>query len=560
MANNLRIVITASDRATATVRRVKDAIGQFTKPIRDVKASVGALAKETGLTRVGKGLSNITKGAAKVLQSVTGMKGGILGLGVLGPGGVIAAIGAVTTAVVAMSREWAKTGAGILRSTQVLDIASDRFQTLSGAAEAFGLDAGTMQDGLKSLGNTMEDALYGRNQQALLMMRRLGIEMHKTKNGSVDLQRGLYDVADAIARTKNVEAQGVIARTFGVEALLPLLQKGSKGLKEFEAQSRATGAVMSKEQLEKAQRLTTAYNLLGQSIKGAANRLMADLAPALTHTANDLQKVFEGTWTLFPETAPPAAKGKPKAPVPGKPPAPRPAMPAAKTQRPALPFVTVTPAKVMPKMALPPRPPVSPPMPAAGGKSASASSQAMAFYLSQGWTREQAAALVGNLAWESGLNPGQTGDSGGAYGLAQWHRDRAEAFKRFSGKSLVGSSLSDQLAFSQFELTHGGERHAGNALRGARSLNDALSAVLYDYERPRNPAASINQRLALAQRFYGEAGGGAGRDVQMASTQKHELEITLKGLPAGVTAEAKSPTTKVASVRVDYSLPDLATM
>ncbi|WP_408737442.1 phage tail tip lysozyme, partial [Acetobacter fabarum] len=61
------------------------------------------------------------------------------------------------------------------------------------------------------------------------------------------------------------------------------------------------------------------------------------------------------------------------------------------------------------------------------------------------------------------------GDNGTAYGIAQWHKDRQDDFKRIMGRDIHGSSREDQLKFMQWELDHqsylGGDeiRHARTA-------------------------------------------------------------------------------------------------
>src|SRR5690606_17919333 len=47
--------------------------------------------------------------------------------------------------------------------------------------------------------------------------------------------------------------------------------------------------------------------------------------------------------------------------------------------------------------------------------------EAMGFFESKGWTRAQAAGIVGNLQAESGVDPNRRQNGGGpGYGLAQW--------------------------------------------------------------------------------------------------------------------------------------------
>lgn len=145
-------------------------------------------------------------------------------------------------------------------------------------------------------------------------------------------------------------------------------------------------------------------------------------------------------------------------------------------------------------------------------------SQAMQYFMSQGWTEAQAAGIVANLTRESGMNAGAVGDKGKAYGLGQWHPDRQAAFKRFSGSDIKGSSLAQQLAFVQYELMHG-EREAGTMLRASRSATQAGAAMSWYYERPANGGAEATLRGQMAAGLVGgipssmvgaQSGAGAG--------------------------------------------------
>ncbi|WP_159876859.1 phage tail tip lysozyme [Aquitalea denitrificans] len=122
--------------------------------------------------------------------------------------------------------------------------------------------------------------------------------------------------------------------------------------------------------------------------------------------------------------------------------------------------------------------------PAAPAGNMDVKSMAMAFFQKAGWTKEQASGLVANLMAESKLNPGAVGDSGTAFGIAQWHPDRQANFAKWSGKDIRQSTLQDQLAFVVHELTKGSEWRAGKMLRFADSAQRAGEIVSRYYERP----------------------------------------------------------------------------
>jgi hypothetical protein len=105
----------------------------------------------------------------------------------------------------------------------------------------------------------------------------------------------------------------------------------------------------------------------------------------------------------------------------------------------------------------------------------------MNILVEQGWSKEDAAAIMGNLRAESSLDPTAIGDSGKAVGVAQWHPDRQATFKKIMGKDIKDSTYEDQVLFVDWELknTH---KKAGEKIKSAKSLEEKAQAVEGSYE------------------------------------------------------------------------------
>lgn len=113
---------------------------------------------------------------------------------------------------------------------------------------------------------------------------------------------------------------------------------------------------------------------------------------------------------------------------------------------------------------------------------------AMGFFMSRGWTKEQAAGIVGNLFAESELNPhavnkGDGSDGSDSIGAGQWNKGRATALKAFAAQQGKDwRDISVQYAFVDHELRNN-ERSAGDRLRAAKDVRSATEAMIM-YERP----------------------------------------------------------------------------
>jgi len=148
-------------------------------------------------------------------------------------------------------------------------------------------------------------------------------------------------------------------------------------------------------------------------------------------------------------------------------------------------------------------------------KVADRSNAAIAYYQSRGWTKEQAAGIVGNLLAESklntgALNPGDGRDGSNSIGVAQWNSGRAQALKKFAAANKADwRDFGVQLAFVDHELRTD-EKAAGDALRNAKTVDEATAAFI-GYERPAgwsaaNPRGAHNYqgRLKYAAQAAGE--------------------------------------------------------
>lgn len=122
--------------------------------------------------------------------------------------------------------------------------------------------------------------------------------------------------------------------------------------------------------------------------------------------------------------------------------------------------------------------------------------RAMEFFQSKGLSAHAAAGIVGNLIHESsGLNTTIKGDSGKAFGIAQWHPDRQKGLKALAKSR--GTDISDfdtQLEYVWQEL-NSTEKKALDKLLNSKNTQEATMAFM-SYERPGNP--QFQKRLNYA--------------------------------------------------------------
>ncbi len=78
------------------------------------------------------------------------------------------------------------------------------------------------------------------------------------------------------------------------------------------------------------------------------------------------------------------------------------------------------------------------------------------FWTARGYSTSDAAAIMANIYAESGGSATARGDNGKAYGLAQWHPDRAAAIKAGTGIDIYTASRQQQMEALAWEMHHRG--------------------------------------------------------------------------------------------------------
>lgn len=278
MGNTFQIVISATDKATDTVRKVNKAIGSLTQPFKNVGTSFKSLGRELGFEKIGKNLSSIGQSAEHAAKGV---------------GSIVAPLAAITgvasvAGIIAMADNWSKLSRNVTYSAQSIGVSTGRLQEFQGAAKLAGLSSEAMTQSLQSLGDTMEDALYGRNQQALMLFNRLGVGIKRTKDGAMDAAGEFRALAAAIYNIKSPQAQNLAAGQLGLTALLPLIRQGPAAFDQLIARARELGLVMSDGDIKSANEFAANLSALQASGEGLKNSIGNALIPAIKPLVDQL--------------------------------------------------------------------------------------------------------------------------------------------------------------------------------------------------------------------------------------------------------------------------------
>jgi hypothetical protein len=163
--------------------------------------------------------------------------------------------------------------------------------------------------------------------------------------------------------------------------------------------------------------------------------------------------------------------------------------------------------------------------------------------MKMGWSRAQASAIVANIRAESSGNAFAVGDSGLAYGLAQWHPDRQRNFQKWAGFEIRDprSTHQKQLEFINYELRQGDYRGTGTNLSNMQDAANAAGYLTYNYEKPDK---KIVAQQALAR-------------GNIASQVFQNGKINIPSAGASTTANHIANTTNAKSTNVTQNVGDI---
>lgn len=265
----IEYTITAVDRATQVIDRISNRVERLTQPFSRLERSVKRFGDITGINKLGKGISWLTTKMMSLLGVVLKLGAPLLAL--FG-GGTIAGI-------YQMTEGWAKLGSVTERTAQIMGVSAQRLMNWRGVGDLVGIGADTMTQGLQGFQKTLQDAKWGRNQAVFGMLKMLNIDLKHTKNGVIDTEAVLYQLADRIQKVqkKDPAAAQKLAESFGVTELLPVLMNGSKALKSYQAEVKRLQGDISPEMTNRAKEFAKKLNVM----KVASDSMKASIADKL---------------------------------------------------------------------------------------------------------------------------------------------------------------------------------------------------------------------------------------------------------------------------------------
>ena len=223
----------------------------------------------------------LPSGADKALNAMKGFSNGSVA--------AMAAVGAAVTAVIegvkALSQNTLDMAAQvdtIITESIVNGIDTRTYQALQYAENLVDVSVSTMTSSLTKLMQNMGSAREG-NEELASTFQSLGIEIQNSDGTLRDSYDVMMEVVDALGMMESgTERDVVTTQLLGKSAqeLNPLINAGSKALKEYADQAEAMGYILDEQQIEKLGEVDDAYQKVQLTVEALKKQMAADFAPA----------------------------------------------------------------------------------------------------------------------------------------------------------------------------------------------------------------------------------------------------------------------------------------
>lgn len=212
-----------------------------------------------------------------------------------------AAVGAITTATVAMGTAIAKTtgetaayGDNIDKMSQKLGLSAESYQKWDYVLGQAGASIDSMQTGLKTLTNKLDDAKNG-SESAQQMFASLGLSLEDLNSMSREdiFEQVIYGFQGMADSTERAALANDIFGRSGQE-LTPLFNATTEETKELMNAASDLGFVMSDEAVKASADYQDALDTLQRTFSGLKRGLVTDFMPGITTVMDGLTALFAG--------------------------------------------------------------------------------------------------------------------------------------------------------------------------------------------------------------------------------------------------------------------------
>lgn len=268
---------TTLEKLNGQLKTNDETIKQTDKDTKSFGDEIRGLANTLGI--------NVSPAVEKLASKFDGVSASV--------GNAVLGIGAMVGALVSCTMKAAETADELLTLSSTTGITTDELQKMQYAANFVDVSLDTMTGSMNKLTRTMSSARDG-SKDSEEAFRKLGIRITDTHGQLRNSNDVFYEVIDSLGKIKNeTERDAMAMKIFGKSAqeLNPLIEAGSKQLKELGIEAENLGVVMSGDDLEALGELQDSMDRFKATTEGLKNSLAMTLLPILTSLFDAISRI-----------------------------------------------------------------------------------------------------------------------------------------------------------------------------------------------------------------------------------------------------------------------------
>lgn len=286
MANSFDFELTANDEASAAILRIEEIVKHLNPLLdrtRDALA-LGGQESRDNLDDLGSRFDVLAKNARSGVQFIGDlvpplkMVGGLT----LGLGGAAAVVNVVKNNLT----NFANAGYRIDTVAKNVSMTADAFQELTGAMIENGSAREAAEGSVSELFEKANDAVHGRNDGFLALLKQRGIGISETKDGLADVGKLINDLNRAM-QALPAGQQALFANKLGLSPdLLSYLRNSTSEVQRLKDQARRDGLIFTENDLQNALAFKQQLNQIGAAYDGMLMKGQAWLGQSETLAAS----------------------------------------------------------------------------------------------------------------------------------------------------------------------------------------------------------------------------------------------------------------------------------
>lgn len=260
MANNFDFELKATDSATAVVKKIDDTIQALNKNVDSAKDKLADQDKsKSGLGDVKNIIDEMDLSMKTLTDSLGKMSPELSGIfdiaskfiGPLSLGGIIGGVSYGIDKITEKIDNRAKWHQSLKFEAENSNLAPEQLSKLTQTFGLYGIDKESAANSVTGLYPKFNNALQGRDFETLNILRQIGVNIVRDKNGLADVEKTFNKLIEQLSK-QTPATQSTVANVLGLdESILKVVRGGSALYKERVDQTIKSGVIDSNEEIKR---------------------------------------------------------------------------------------------------------------------------------------------------------------------------------------------------------------------------------------------------------------------------------------------------------------------